>query len=102
MTPSPVTSQAATTQSGSHTRGSSTPQTPANHSTHKAAVDRSQHAAGLGQVPSVSSSGNADSIAADLAHDNLPDEFNFDGVLDGDHGGGSDGVEGALDVSFDP
>lgn len=95
MTPSPVTSQ-ATTQSGNHARGPSTPQTPGNHPTQKGSADRTQHQAGLPQPPV---SGNADSIAADLEHENLPDDFNF-GVLEGDHSGGTDGVEGALDVSF--
>ena len=97
MTPSPATSQ-ATTQSGNHNRGPSTPQTPGNHPSQKGAADRTQHPSVLPQAPV---SGNADSIAADLEHDNLPDEFNF-GVLEGDHGGGTDGVEGALDVSFFP
>ena len=95
MTPSPVTSQ-ATTQSGNHNRGPATPQTPGSHAGQKGATDRTQHPAGLPQAPV---SGNADSIAADLDNDNLPDEFNF-GVLEGDHAGGTDGVEGALDVSF--
>ena len=97
MTPSPATSQ-ANTQSVNNTRGPATPQTPGNNhsSSQKGAADRTQHTPGLPQAPV---SGNADSIAADLEHDNLPDEFNF-GVLEGDHGGGADGVEGALDVSF--
>ena len=94
MTPSPVTSQ-STTQSGNHPRGPSTPQTPGSHPTQKGAAERPQHPSVLSQAPV---SGNADSIAADLENDNLPDEFNF-GVLE-DHGGGTDGVEGALDVSW--
>ena len=93
MTPSPVTSQ-ATTQSSTHPRGPSTPQTPGSHPTQKVAAERTQHPSVLSQTPVA---GNADSIAADLEHDNLPDEFNF-GVLE-DHSGGTDGVEGALDVS---
>ena len=93
MTPSPVTSQ-ATTQSSNHTRGPATPQTPGSHTNPKGAAERTQHSSSLSQPPV---SGNADSIAADLEHDNLPDDFNF-GVLE-DHGGGTDGVEGALDVS---
>lgn len=93
MTPSPVTSQ-ATTQSSNHPRGPSTPQTPGSHPAQKGATERTQHPSVLSQAPV---SGNADSIAADLEHDNLPDEFNF-GVLE-DHSGGTDGVEGALDVS---
>lgn len=92
MTPSPVTSQ-ATTQSSNHTRGPATPQTPGSHTNPKGAAERTQHSSSLSQPPV---SGNADSIAADLEHDNLPDDFNF-GVLE-DHGGGTDGVEGALDV----
>ena len=94
MTPSPVTSQ-ATTQSSNHPRGPSTPQTPGSHPAQKGSAERTQHSSVLSQAPV---SGNADSIAADLEHDNLPDEFNF-GVLE-DHGGGTDGVEGALDVSW--
>lgn len=93
MTPSPVTSQAST-QSG--TRGPSTPQTPGNHSSgQKGVADRTQHSSALPQPPV---SGNSESIPPDLEGDNLPDEFNF-GVLEGDHAGGTDGVEGALDVS---
>ena len=93
MTPSPVTSQ-STTQSSNHPRGPSTPQTPGSHPAQKGAAERPQHPSVLSQAPV---SGNADSIAADLEHDNLLEEFNF-GVLE-DHGGGTDGVEGALDVS---
>ena len=97
MTPSPATSQ-ATTQSV-NTRGPSTPQTPSSHSASQKgqAADRTQHSSSaLSQAPV---SGNAESIAPDLEPDNLPEGFSF-GVLEGDHGGGTDGVEGALDVSF--
>lgn len=95
MTPSPATSQ-ATTQSV-NTRGPSTPQTPSSHSSSQKgqAADRTQHSSSaLSQAPV---SGNAESIAPDLEPDNLPEGFSF-GVLEGDHGGGTDGVEGALDV----
>lgn len=96
MTPSPATSQ-ANTQSVNN-RGPSTPQTPGgSHSTGQKgqAGDRTQHSSSSLPQPPVS--GNAESITADLESDNLSEEFSF-GVLEGDHGGGTDGVEGALDV----
>lgn len=98
MTPSPATSQ-ANTQSVNN-RGPSTPQTPGGtHSTGQKgqAGDRTQHSSSSLPQPPVS--GNTESITADLESDNLSEEFSF-GVLEGDHGGGTDGVEGALDVSF--
>ena len=94
MTPSPVTSQ-ATTQSSNQNRGPATPQTPGSHNSQKGTTDRPQHPSTLPQAPGA---GNTDTTAPDLESDNLPDEFNFD-VLESDHGGGTDGVEGALDVS---
>ena len=94
MTPSPVTSQ-ATTQNANQSRGPATPQTPGSHNSQKGTTDRPQHPSSL---PQASGAGNTDTTAPDLESDNLPDEFNFD-VLESDHGGGTDGVEGALDVS---
>lgn len=93
MTPSPVTSQ-ATTQNANQSRGPATPQTPGSHNSQKGTTDRPQHPSSL---PQASGAGNTDTTAPDLESDNLPDEFNFD-VLESDHGGGTDGVEGALDV----
>ena len=94
MTPSPVTSQ-ATTQSANQSRGPATSQTPGSHGSPKGTADRPQHPTTLSQAPGA---GNTDTTTPDLESDNLPDDFNFD-VLESVHGGGTDGVEGALVVS---
>ena len=94
MSPSPATSR-ATTQSANQSRGPATPQTPRSHGSQKGTADRPQHPTTLSQAPGA---GNTNTTAPDLESDNLPDDFNFD-VLESDHGGATDGVEGALVVS---